>query len=194
MTLRLNGSTSGYTEIDGPAVGANNTLVLPTGNGTSGQVLTTNGSGALSWSKLSAAGLGVGLVLKVHHFNNIGSTTTSTSYTNANTILFSYTPVSTSSILVLIASFNAQIANVSGVNAISYHAIGESGSVVGSGYAHRAFSGSGGIGLQSMACLQTDLPNTSTTARSFQMMHAANATGETVTTAAIRMTIMEVAN
>lgn len=49
MTLRLNGSTSGYTEIDAPAVAGNNTLVFPGGNGTSGQVLSTNGSGALSW-------------------------------------------------------------------------------------------------------------------------------------------------
>jgi len=29
MTLRLNGSTSGYTEIDAPAVAGNNTLILP---------------------------------------------------------------------------------------------------------------------------------------------------------------------
>lgn len=50
MTLRLNGSTSGYTEIDAPAVAGSNTLVLPTGNGSSGQVLSTNGSGALSWA------------------------------------------------------------------------------------------------------------------------------------------------
>ncbi len=57
MTLRLNGSTSGYTEIDSPAVGANNTLVLPTGNGANGQVLQTNGSGALSWAnRMTAAG------------------------------------------------------------------------------------------------------------------------------------------
>jgi len=49
MTLRLNGSTSGYTGIDAPAVAGSNTLVLPTGNGSSGQVLSTNGSGALSW-------------------------------------------------------------------------------------------------------------------------------------------------
>jgi hypothetical protein len=49
MTLRLAGSTSGYTEIDAPAVAGSNTLVLPTGNGTSGQALQTNGSGALSW-------------------------------------------------------------------------------------------------------------------------------------------------
>ena len=49
MTFRLNGSTSGFTEIDSPAVAGNNTLILPTGNGTSGQVLSTNGSGTLSW-------------------------------------------------------------------------------------------------------------------------------------------------
>lgn len=48
--MRLNGSTSGYTEIDAPAVAGSNTLVLPTGNGSSGQVLSTNGSGALSWA------------------------------------------------------------------------------------------------------------------------------------------------
>jgi len=49
MTLRLNGATSGYTEIDAPAVAGNNTITLPTGNGTAGQVLQTNGSGTLSW-------------------------------------------------------------------------------------------------------------------------------------------------
>ena len=48
--LRLNGSTSGFTSLDAPAVAGSNTLVLPTGNGSSGQVLSTNGSGALSWS------------------------------------------------------------------------------------------------------------------------------------------------
>lgn len=50
MGLRLNGSTSGYTEIDAPAVAGSNTLVLPGGNGSSGQYLQTNGSGTLSWS------------------------------------------------------------------------------------------------------------------------------------------------
>ena len=50
MTLRLNGSTSGYVEIDAPATAGSNTLVLPNGNGTNGQYLQTNGSGTLSWS------------------------------------------------------------------------------------------------------------------------------------------------
>ena len=50
MTLRLNGSTSGYTEIDAPAVAGNNTLSLPTSNGSTGDALVTNGSGTLSWA------------------------------------------------------------------------------------------------------------------------------------------------
>jgi len=50
MTLRLAGSTSGYTGIDCPSVGGNNTLVLPTGNGSADQALVTNGSGTLSFA------------------------------------------------------------------------------------------------------------------------------------------------
>jgi len=56
MTLRLNGSTSGYVEIDAPATAGSNTLTLPNGNGTSGQYLRTDGSGGLSWQTLPAAG------------------------------------------------------------------------------------------------------------------------------------------
>ena len=39
MTLKLNGSSSGYTAIDAPAAAGSNTLVLPTGNGSANQVL-----------------------------------------------------------------------------------------------------------------------------------------------------------
>jgi hypothetical protein len=54
--LRLNGTTSGYTEIDAPAVAGSNTLTLPGGNGTNGQVLTTDGAGALSFTTVAGAG------------------------------------------------------------------------------------------------------------------------------------------
>ena len=43
MTLRLNGSSSGYIEIDAPAAAGSNTLTLPTSNGSANQVLR-NGS------------------------------------------------------------------------------------------------------------------------------------------------------
>lgn len=47
--VRLTGSTSGYTELTAPASAANNTLVLPTGNGSNGNILGTDGAGNLSW-------------------------------------------------------------------------------------------------------------------------------------------------
>ena len=50
MSIRLNGSTSGYVEIDAPATAGSNTLVLPTGNGSADQALITNGSGTLSFA------------------------------------------------------------------------------------------------------------------------------------------------
>jgi len=53
MTLRLNGTTSGYVEIDSAATSSNHTIVLPSSNGTANQFLK-NGStaGTLGWSSL----------------------------------------------------------------------------------------------------------------------------------------------
>src|SRR6056300_100979 len=53
MTIRLNGQTSGYVELEAPNAAGSNTLVLPNGNGTSGQYLQTNGSGGLSWQTVT---------------------------------------------------------------------------------------------------------------------------------------------
>lgn len=50
MGVRLNGQTSGYVELDAPATAGNNTLKFPNGNGSSGQVMTTDGSGNLSFA------------------------------------------------------------------------------------------------------------------------------------------------
>jgi hypothetical protein len=77
--LRLNGSTSGYTEIDAPAVAGSNTLVLPTGNGSSGQFLQTNGSGALSWA-------GGGKILQVVETSYTTSASTTTLMPSDSTI------------------------------------------------------------------------------------------------------------
>ena len=53
MTLRLNGSSSGYVELDVPAAAGSHTLTLPDGGGSSGQYLQTNGSGGLSWQTVT---------------------------------------------------------------------------------------------------------------------------------------------
>ena len=53
MPIKLNGSTSGYTQISAPATAGNNTLVLPANNGTSGQYMQTDGSGNLSFANVT---------------------------------------------------------------------------------------------------------------------------------------------
>ena len=50
MTIRLNGQTSGYVELEAPATAGSNTLVLPEDNGTSGKFLQTDGTGVLTWA------------------------------------------------------------------------------------------------------------------------------------------------
>jgi microcystin-dependent protein len=54
--VRLTGSTSGYVEITAPAVAGNNTVTLPSSNGTAGQSLVTDGSGVLSVASVPPSG------------------------------------------------------------------------------------------------------------------------------------------
>ena len=49
-TLRLSGSTSGYVGLAPAAAAGSTTYTLPSADGSSGQFLSTNGSGILSWS------------------------------------------------------------------------------------------------------------------------------------------------
>ena len=51
MTIRLAGSTSGYTELDSPAVGANNTLTLPS----AGTALAALIPGEVKWFAMNSA-------------------------------------------------------------------------------------------------------------------------------------------
>jgi len=51
MSLRLNGSNSGFSEITAPATAGDNTLTLPTGNGSANQFLKNSGTaGTLEFS------------------------------------------------------------------------------------------------------------------------------------------------
>jgi hypothetical protein len=60
MSLRLNGSTSGYSEIDAPAIAGNNTLVLPTTNGSAHQLLKNSGTaGTLEYGVTLPSGNGL---------------------------------------------------------------------------------------------------------------------------------------
>ena len=76
MTLKLNGSTSGYTAIDAPASAGSNTLTLPTSNGSANQYLKNSGTaGELEFATLSAGKLVKhGEVLTTGTSNNTNST------------------------------------------------------------------------------------------------------------------------
>ena len=53
-TLRLSGSTSGYVGLAPAAIAGSTTYTLPAADGTTGQVLQTNGTATLSWTTPSA--------------------------------------------------------------------------------------------------------------------------------------------
>jgi len=56
-TLRVAGSVSGYVGFVGASAAGSTTYILPSADGTSGQFLSTNGTGTLSWaSALSTSG------------------------------------------------------------------------------------------------------------------------------------------
>jgi hypothetical protein len=55
-TLRLSGSTSGYVGFAPAAAAGSTTYTLPSADGSNGDVLTTNGSGVLSWTTVSGGG------------------------------------------------------------------------------------------------------------------------------------------
>ena len=75
MALRLNGSSSGYVELEVPAAAGSHTLTLPDSGGSSGQYLQTDGSGTLSWQTVATP-----TVIEASGFNtaNGGSATSDT--------------------------------------------------------------------------------------------------------------------
>lgn len=71
--LRLSGATSGFVGLQSPAAPtASITYTLPAADGTNGQVLTTNGSGTLSWAT-GGGGSGTGWLITGNTGTNAGT-------------------------------------------------------------------------------------------------------------------------
>ena len=78
-TLRLSGSSSGYVGLAPASAAGSTTYTLPSADGSSGQFLSTNGSGTLSWSAPASG-------LTVNTTTITGGTTTRLLYDNAGTV------------------------------------------------------------------------------------------------------------
>jgi hypothetical protein len=75
-TLRLSGATSGYVGFAPAAAAGSTTYTLPNADGTTGQVLSTNGSGVLSWATAGAGTVsGSGTATRVAFWNGASSIT-----------------------------------------------------------------------------------------------------------------------
>jgi hypothetical protein len=80
-TLRLSGSTSGYVGLAPAAAAGSTTYTLPSADGSSGQVLSTNGSGTLSWATPAGGGGAGGAAGPTFHVNKNGTNQTVTTGT-----------------------------------------------------------------------------------------------------------------
>lgn len=90
-SVLLDGSTSGTVTVQPAATAGTWTATLPTGAGSNGQVLTTDGSGTLSWTTVSGGGgtttnsLTAGSYLTGGSFNGSTAVTFAVDATDANT-------------------------------------------------------------------------------------------------------------
>ena len=126
MPLRLNGSTSGYSELSAPAVAGNNSIALPTSNGSAYQLLR-NGATAGS----------------LEFTDNIVSGTAVAS-TSGTSVDFTSIPSWVKRVTVM---FNG--VSVSGTSNILVQ-IGTSGGVVATGYTASSSSGASSVGTTSV--------------------------------------------
>lgn len=87
-TVRLLGTTAGYTELSAPAIAGNNTLTLPTGNGTATQALITDGSGNLYWNDvlLTSGSTITGAVTFISGFTSSGAVTFISGFTSSGDV------------------------------------------------------------------------------------------------------------
>jgi len=123
-TLRLSGSSSGYVGFAPAAAAGSTTYTLPSADGTSGQVLSTNGTGTLSWATAGGGG-GSGTVTSVGLSAPSIFTVTGSPVTSSGTLALSY---SGTALPVANGGTNATTASITSFNNITgYTAAGATG-------------------------------------------------------------------
>ena len=109
MGIRINGSTSGYTELSAGSTPGNNTLTLPENIGSDGQFLKVGATGNLSFDTIPPASSGPESLTVTSLPVVDGSNVTATSSTSTPTVVGGIPPYS-------IASYQWQIQGAGGTN------------------------------------------------------------------------------
>jgi len=146
MSLRLSGSTSGYAEIDAPAVAGSNTLILPASNGSAYQFLR---NGATAGTTEFAAAITSGTAVASTSGTSIDFTSIP-SYVKRITVMFnSVSSNGSSPFLIQLGSGSVQITGyLSGCGSRSNETNSTAGLVLNVvGESTQAFSGSSIITL-----------------------------------------------
>ena len=127
MALRLNGQTTGYTELNAPANGDSVILTMPGTDGNAGEYLQTDGSGGLSWATVTDTNTNLTAVTHVDA-------------TSGSTLSFTNIPTNVRRITI-----SAYDLSTSGSQNIKYR-LGTGGSAVTSGYHWTKMIDQGGSG------------------------------------------------
>jgi len=168
------------------------TLKLPNADGSSGQFLKTNGSGALSFAtvdttiangSITAAKLAAGVAGKVKQIKYSQSKTnftqTSSAYQNISSLNFSITPTSSSNLLYFQYALQARIYLNGGNDAMAWLAISDD---AGSSYLaenyHRTYDYGGSGALLDIGCSGYHIKTAgSTSARTYYIYVRINSSG-----------------
>ena len=108
MTLRLKGSNSGDVSLEAPATAGNNTITLPTSNGSADQFLMNSGTaGELEFASLASSDMPAGCILQVKQTvkTDIFSTT-SNGFNDVTGLTVTITPTSSSSKILAMCAVN----------------------------------------------------------------------------------------
>jgi len=128
MALRLNGSSSGYVELDVPAAAGSHTLTLPNSGGTSGQYLQTNGSGGLSWQTVTTPAV---LQVESAAKTDTQASGTGQTWTAISNLSVSITPAATGNNILVMAQISAGLDR----DAVLYLRLVRDGTAIGLGAA-----------------------------------------------------------
>jgi hypothetical protein len=127
MTLKLNGSSSGYTAIDAPAAAGSNTLVLPANNGSANQYLKNSGTaGTLEFASLGATGK----ILQVVTDTSTTQINETNDFPQASGVSVNITPAATGNNILLIASFQCHLSGGTNNDRIGLYGIRDEGNTI----------------------------------------------------------------